>query len=704
MRNLITLFFSIVLAISNAAEFQRVNCISDSSYYQLKIKENLDNANYLLYCQRYTQQQNLITENNGYRLIKQNTNGSTIWQFDIPYSNKGYYNFYLPQWTGYLRLKINDFPYKTYTKLDNEILLHYSSFDSIVSDSAGLRLYNNILRFGVLNSITGALRTPIFAIDTLQWNGSDTGVVVNKILVSKENDSTYRMAVQYKVEKNWYMYTIFSDSYSTFYTINVNRKSVIKKEYKNTLTEVIKHKNQFYAVQISNYNPSDYSLAYLCRIGLLGEVNLLSFVKQTNNSFSFIDNTDGTYLKLLETPGYPDTQLNYYNIDTATLGIVNTFHFNTISSDSNLHVNYESMLPIDYPIYKNYFPFTQQQDNYYAKNYIDYDSYKKVGETRFLLHRKSYSIVDTAYHNYNTQSIARVNLTNGNIEAERMLPTLGYGLSNNTYINPAIPFRDDIIPTNDVLITQDSITGYTYNADSTAYQLEHHVILLTKTNTNLTPLWTISLPQFIERDSQKYYCAITQFTNSTAFMIYPIDYKNQFIVALSYERLLDSTGNYVETLYSYFLVNKDDGSIQNLNIPAFANNSQVSTLGTFFCGSSDDLSFITLDSCSSNLSIGIYKMQEMSTGIKNTQHIPTIAFTIYPNPADVAIQVNILSDALPKDAFFRIVDITGKTLLQEKTHGATELLIPTAQLNSGSYFLQIIANDKSVAKKFEVIH
>jgi len=84
MRNLITLFFSIVLAISNAAEFQRINCISDSSNYLLKIKENLDNANYLLYCQRYTQSPNLITENNGYQLIKQNTNGSTIWQFDIP--------------------------------------------------------------------------------------------------------------------------------------------------------------------------------------------------------------------------------------------------------------------------------------------------------------------------------------------------------------------------------------------------------------------------------------------------------------------------------------------------------------------------------------------------------------------------------------------------------------------------------------------
>ena len=702
MRNLITLFFSIVLAISNAAEFQRINCISDSSNYLLKIKENLDNANYLLYCQRYTQSPNLITENNGYQLIKQNTNGSTIWQFDIPYSNKGFYNIYFPQWIGYLLFKINDIPYKTYTKLDNDILLHYSSFDNIVSDSAGLRLFNNVLRFGVLNSTTGALRTPVFAIDTLQWNGSDTGVVINKIIVSKENDSIYRMAVQYKVEKGWYMYTIFSDSYSTFYTINVNRKSVIKKEYKNTITDVIRHKNQFYAIQISN-NPSN-SLVYLCRIGLLGEVNLLSFVKQTDGIFSFIDNADGTYLKLLETPGYPATQLNYFNIDTATLSIVNSFHFNTIPSDSNLHVNYESMLPIDYPVFTNYFSFTQNQYNSYNKNYIDFDSYKKEGETRFLLHKKSYSIADTVYHNYNTQSIARVNLINGNIEAERMLPALGYGLSNSTYINPAIPFRDDIFPTNDVLITQDSVTGYTYNADSTAYQLEHHVILLTKTNANLTPLWTIALPQFIERDSLKYYCAITQFTNSTAFMLYPINYKNQFIVALSYERLLDSTGNYVETLYSYFLVNKNDGSVQNLNIPPFANSSRLSTLGTFFCGPSDDLSFITSDSCSSNLDIGIYKMQEINTGIKNTQHIPSIAFTIYPNPASAAIQVNFLSDALPKDAFFRIVDITGKTLLQEKTYGATELFIPTAQLNSGSYFLQIIANDKSVAKKFEVIH
>jgi hypothetical protein len=64
--------------------------------------------------------------------------------------------------------------------------------------------------------------------------------------------------------------------------------------------------------------------------------------------------------------------------------------------------------------------------------------------------------------------------------------------------------------------------------------------------------------------------------------------------------------------------------------------------------------------------------------------------TIYPNPANDFINLNVLSKA-EGNVMITIVDVTGKVCLQQQRiikTGYNKLLLNTSELNKGIYFVQ----------------
>lgn len=81
---------------------------------------------------------------------------------------------------------------------------------------------------------------------------------------------------------------------------------------------------------------------------------------------------------------------------------------------------------------------------------------------------------------------------------------------------------------------------------------------------------------------------------------------------------------------------------------------------------------------------------------------PDPGFSLYPNPA--SDYVELVSENLSKVTTLRIVDMLGKTvyaLAPENVSGS--LLVPTGDLPSGTYFMQLTGNDFTTQKEFEIV-
>lgn len=93
-----------------------------------------------------------------------------------------------------------------------------------------------------------------------------------------------------------------------------------------------------------------------------------------------------------------------------------------------------------------------------------------------------------------------------------------------------------------------------------------------------------------------------------------------------------------------------------------------------------------------------YKTRKSINGISNIK--ANSSFNVYPNPANDYL--NIQLDKQPLTSYQLIVsDILGRKLIN-KTENKQLTSIDVKSLNSGTYFLQIIENGKTTARKFVV--
>ena len=86
-----------------------------------------------------------------------------------------------------------------------------------------------------------------------------------------------------------------------------------------------------------------------------------------------------------------------------------------------------------------------------------------------------------------------------------------------------------------------------------------------------------------------------------------------------------------------------------------------------------------------------------ATGIKN---ISQIDFTITPNPANDKIVITALEN---KNGLVEIVDITVRTILQKRLGSESQTQINIDDLSLGTYFVQLMQNDKRVGTKKLVV-
>ena len=93
-----------------------------------------------------------------------------------------------------------------------------------------------------------------------------------------------------------------------------------------------------------------------------------------------------------------------------------------------------------------------------------------------------------------------------------------------------------------------------------------------------------------------------------------------------------------------------------------------------------------------------YKTRKSINGISNIK--ANSSFNVYPNPANDYL--NIQLDKQPLTSYQVIVsDILGRKLIN-KTENKKLVSIDVKSLNSGTYFLQIIQDGKTTARKFVV--
>lgn len=692
MRNLLYFFILIALKLSTHAQsVKSLNCIDEGRFELLKLKENLDDNNYLLYYKSFIPD-SAYAISPYYWLHKVNSNGNTVWKQQIPNSHKGYYTIYLPNWVGYITFKANDFPNKLYTMLNDELIFHYAYYDSVSIDSAGINLGNDILTFAVMNHSDGSYRSSFINIDTLISNPLDTSIQIYKCLVNKINDSIYQMAVHYSKGVYWFLNNIYGYSFTNFYTINIISHQVVKQSYRDYFNSVSSIQNRFYTLR-NEYVNFDENKLYLSRINLEGKTDTTVQFIQTTYGGSFIEHQQGASVLLLCNVKLDENKQNsvLVRVDTTTFHVDYSYFKDNIDH-TEINNGYERISFVDYPQFDNAAEYNFLGSNRYK--YLDLSSFKKTGNKRFVTH--SYGYIDSTYTNYSKIFLSRLNLENGMIEAETEIQnTIG------RYADQL--FRDDILPENEILLPQDSVTGIIYSADTIFQSIifEKHLLSLSKLDSNLQTIWTTSFPESVTLDSLVYESGITQFNGSINFTYYPVNYHNQFIVGLSYERLSDSVSYFPTSIIRYFLINKANGEIKEMNLPFFLSQRYL----TFFNSPSNVLSIITNDSCSvNNLDIGIYTYNEIINSVKPIKINSDLDFKIYPNPANATVQIDFSNELKEKDAILQIVDISGKIVQQYKINTTNSISIATDKLSIGLYFLQINIRNESVTKKFQVIH
>lgn len=692
--SLLACFLSMWFCI-HAQNVTLVNCIDEGNFEILKVKENLDENNYLLYYLSALPYDSVSMLNNGhYWFNKINDNGSSVWKKEIPNSDKGKYVFRLDGWSGPITFIINDFPYKIYSKIDDELVLHYNYFDSVSTDTSRYATHhgNNLLDFGIINANNGDYKVPIFTIDTLVNTSlvpiyidpddpnpqipKDTIVHISNFLINKINDSIYQMALEYSKYINYYV----SYAFTNFYTINVNTKQVIRKQYEESFASIFLQNNRFYAIRYSNI---------LIKINPFSAADEITPIPYTS---LYLDYPQSRQLKFLSNPlSFANkTHTSLISIDTTTL-LSSSIEYNNYIQDTSFISGFESLIPIDFPLYSNYF--------FNNTTYYDLQSYKKYNNKRFLLHVYGYYNSTNTYGGGNL--ISKVNLDNGSIEAKKVLKTFN-ALFYPTYISE--PFRDDIFPNNDVLVPFDSITSTIYSLDTAFYMsfFSTHRFYLSRLDSSLNEKWITVFPDSVLQDTITYYCGIRSINGNNNLIYYPVNYKDQFIIGLSYGTKIDTIiGIYTPQIIRYFLVNNNTGEIRDMQLPLFLLQQKLA----FFNSSTNDLSIITAtNQCSSNyLDIGIYKYNDIINSVK-PETININNFSVFPNPADAKVNIVLDNELRNKEINMRIIDISGKIVFANTLRNTDNYSFDVSKFSSGMYFIQLQTDDLQLTKKVQIIH
>ena len=91
---------------------------------------------------------------------------------------------------------------------------------------------------------------------------------------------------------------------------------------------------------------------------------------------------------------------------------------------------------------------------------------------------------------------------------------------------------------------------------------------------------------------------------------------------------------------------------------------------------------------------------QISTNYLSLSDLDLNNFSVYPNPSEYLLTIKVNGFNIPEK--YSIIDINGRIILDKIVYSESDLSISVALLESGVYFLNIIAEDKEENIKFIV--
>ncbi len=675
--------------------FSLSRCLQGESYEDLKSVERLSPQSYLLYVRSNSNTADFInTDSSGVLphswLFKMDGEGSVIWKKIIPNTQNALYakyelNFFL-QYNVYY---VADYPYPIYTKLDDELILHYSYYDSLSAlvNSGGsiMDRKNNLLTFGILNSSDGGTKVEPIVIDTLirvtksepvMVNDTlevtyDTSVNVNACYVVKQNDSIYQLLVNYdKVVKIPLPYNFSGTHHLNLYTINTHSRNVIKTEYGDSVVlQIIAKNGNNRGFYWTKFAANTDSIVYIQKTDAEGHISKSKLLNINSGIPVF------NYYKILDTQ---DELLmgGIFRIPTSAFSFTTENIMYRIKLDDLSFTTYNYSNHVVADDYQSSFnSVTSDIDNFFPNSF-----YKKTDNDE-----KLYAYLNQSYK----QDSQYINL--------RSLVKLNENTNSFTRVTGMHAGVMDIDSIDDATIsTKDS----TYNGP--LFMTLHHNTIQ-KQDTSGQIIWESQLPDSIVEDS-----TIVYYASSAVLNYYPVDYHHQSIVAATYIDTSDQ--NYYYVRFFYFLVSKETGSITKLDLPQSITPHVFDLYPkspiTFFNTSDNKLSAIAqaTDVCLGNSDVAIYTYNDVVNSVQPLASSNNHDFIVYPNPADNAVYMEFGDVLRCQDATIRIIDISGKTVLSKTLATASNYMLDVNSLKSGMYFIQLQTSERNITKKLEVIH
>lgn len=91
---------------------------------------------------------------------------------------------------------------------------------------------------------------------------------------------------------------------------------------------------------------------------------------------------------------------------------------------------------------------------------------------------------------------------------------------------------------------------------------------------------------------------------------------------------------------------------------------------------------------------------QITTAMAGIKEVKNTSFTIYPNPADNVLSLNLPQNA--QDGYVKITDVLGKVVFEQKINASKS--ISTETFKNGVYIVSFNANGQNYNKRFVVKH
>ena len=101
-----------------------------------------------------------------------------------------------------------------------------------------------------------------------------------------------------------------------------------------------------------------------------------------------------------------------------------------------------------------------------------------------------------------------------------------------------------------------------------------------------------------------------------------------------------------------------------------------------------------------NTDFGSEESTQISTNYLSLSDLDINNFSIYPNPSEYLLTIKVNGANIPEK--YSIIDINGRIILDKIVYSESDLSISVGSLESGVYFLNIIAGNKEETIKFIV--